>query len=331
MKLPSPRGPMSGFIIEHLGKSPHPIPAGPSIDEDPLVGDDFHLALYICYENHYRGFEEVDAAWEWDPSLIAFRSRLEQGFDDALRERVPLRTDIADVPSLLLEISKSDEGPSLAHFVETEATVANVEEFLMHRSVYHLKEADPHSWAIPRLSGRPKAALVEIQMDEYGSGIEERMHSSLFRDSLEAMGLDSTYGAYVDRAPGVTLASMNLMSFFGLHRSRRGACMGHLALFEMTSSEPNRRYGRGLRRLGYGTQATRFFDEHVEADSIHEMIAAHDLAGTLADESDEVAADILFGADALNLLDREFAAHLISCWSQGKSSMYEQHPVIAST
>ena len=330
MKLPSPRGPISDFIIGHLATSPHPIPEGPALEDDPLVGDDFHLALYVCYENHYQGFDDVDAAWEWDPSLVSFRSRLEKEFERALRERVPHRTDIEDVSARLLEISKGDEGPSLARFIETEATVANVEEFLMHRSVYHLKEADPHSWAIPRLTGRPKAALVEIQMDEYGSGIEERMHSTLFRDSLEALSLDATYGAYVDLAPGVTLASLNLMTFFGLHRNRRGACMGHLALFEMTSSEPNRRYGRGLRRLGYGTQATRFFDEHVEADSIHEMIAAHDLAGTLADESPEVAADILFGADALSLLDREFASQVIGAWADGKSSMYEKRSAVTS-
>src|SRR3712207_8445227 len=42
--------------------------------------------------------------------------------------------------------------------------------FRSQRSIYTLKEADPHSWAIPRLTGRAKAALVEIQSDEYGEG-----------------------------------------------------------------------------------------------------------------------------------------------------------------
>ena len=37
----------------------------------------------------------------------------------------------------------------------------------MHRSAYQLKEADPHTWAIPRLSGSVKAALVEV---EWGAG-----------------------------------------------------------------------------------------------------------------------------------------------------------------
>ena len=49
------------------------------------------------------------------------------------------------------------------------------------RSIYTLREADPHSWAIPRLTGRAKTALVEIQNDEYGNGDGSQMHAELFR------------------------------------------------------------------------------------------------------------------------------------------------------
>ena len=98
--------------------------------------------------------------------------------------------------------------------------------------------------------------MVEIQADEYGDGrAEQDIHAELFARAMEAVGLDATYGAYLDRMPGVTLATVNLMSLFGLHRRLRGAIVGHLALFEMTSSVPNRRYGAGLRRLGYGEDA----------------------------------------------------------------------------
>ena len=48
------------------------------------------------------------------------------------------------------------------------------------------------------------------------------MHSSLFRQTMEALGLDGRYGAYLD-SPGPTLATVNLMSLFGLHRRWRGA------------------------------------------------------------------------------------------------------------
>ena len=183
----------------------------------------------------------------------------------------------------LRAIEAADDGPSLSRYIERAATRDQVLEFLAHRSAYQLKEADPHSWAIARLSGPPKAALVEIQADEYGGGRAERMHAQLFADTLAAVGLDARYGAYVDRLPGATLATVNLMSLCGLHRRLRGAIVGHLALFEMTSSIPNRRYAAGLRRLGLDDPAvTEFFDEHVEADAVHEAVAAVDLAGGLA-------------------------------------------------
>ena len=125
---------------------------------------------------------------------------------------------------------------------------------------------------------------------------------------MEALGLDARYGAYLDRLPAATLATVNLMSLFGLHRRLRGAIVGHLALFEMTSSIPNRRYAAGLRRLGIDDPAaTEFFDEHVEADAVHEEIAAVDLAGGLARSEPELAADILWGASALVAVEGSWA------------------------
>ena len=48
------------------------------------------------------------------------------------------------------------------------------------RSVYHLKEADPSAWVLPRLTGPAKAALAELLYDEYGGGRAERLHAGLF-------------------------------------------------------------------------------------------------------------------------------------------------------
>jgi hypothetical protein len=98
---------------------------------------------------------------------------------------------------------------------------------------------------------------------------------------------------------------------------------GHLALFEMTSSEPNRRLGDGLRRLGYGPDATAFFDEHVEADSVHEVIALHDLAGALALSEPVIAGDIVFGARCLQRFDEASAARLVGAWTNGTSSLFD--------
>jgi hypothetical protein len=221
----------------------------------------------------------------------------------------------------LRAIVDGDDGPSLSTHLERHGTLAQVLEFVVHRSAYQLKEADPHTWAIPRLSGAPKAALVEVQVDEYGGGRAERMHAELFAASMDALGLDRTYGAYVGHLPGVTLATVNLMSMLGLHRRWRGAIAGHLAAFEMTSSLPNRRYGNALRRLGFDGGATDFFDEHVEADAVHENVATVDLAGGLARQDPALAGDILWGARALVDVEGRWARHLLSAWESGRSSL----------
>jgi len=191
----------------------------------------------------------------------------------------------------------------------------------MHRSVYHLREADPHSWAIPRLSGRAKAALIEVQLDEYGGGRVERMHQELFKQTMRWFGLDLTYGGYVGVAPAATLAVNNLMSLFGLHRANRGAILGHLAAYEMTSSLPNRAYANGLRRLGGDPAATAFYDEHVEADAVHEQIAANDLCGTFARDEPELAGQVLWGARCALAVDNAWATTVLDAWAAGRSSL----------
>ena len=224
-KLPDPRGELSEFLFEQLRgpvqafDAPAVAPAG-----DPLADEDLQLALYCCYELHYRGFDGVDEDWEWEPSLLAFRAALERVFERSVRDaagEVPASILPEESDSALRNLIAADDSPSLSLHLAREGTLDQVHEFVIHRSAYQLKEADPHSWALPRLSGGPKAALVEVQADEYGGGRADRIHAELFARSMDALGLDSAYGAYLDRIPAPTLATVNLMSLFGLHRRSR--------------------------------------------------------------------------------------------------------------
>lgn len=149
------------------------------------------------------------------------------------------------------------------------------------------------------------------------------MHAEIFARTLRAMGLSDTPDAYLDLVPAITLTAVNTMSFFGLHRRLRGAVVGHLAAFEMTSSLPNKHYGNAFRRLGHGPEVTWYYDEHVEADAVHEQIAARDLAGSLAEDEPELAGDIIFGACASLHLDELVGAHLKAAWTSGRSALRE--------
>jgi Iron-containing redox enzyme len=329
-KLPAPRGPLSEILIGTLRDTLPTARGSLEVPEEVhghgVFGDDFQLSLYALYELHYRGFEGVDDRWEWHPDLIALRSDLEADFEAALRERLPTGDAAADPASLgasIMELIEADDGPQLSMHIERSADLGQFREFLIHRSAYQLKEADPHSWAIPRLEGPAKAALVEVQADEYGGGRPERVHATLFAKAMRALDLDPAYGAYLDQIPGVTLATVNLMSMCGLHRRLRGAIVGHLAAFETTSPIPNSRYAKALRRLGLGEDALDFFEEHVEADSVHENIAVYDMAQALAIGEPELAEDILFGVRALLDLDGRWAGHVLDSWEHGATSLLE--------
>ncbi|WP_229074693.1 iron-containing redox enzyme family protein [Actinoplanes sp. DH11] len=320
MKLPSARGPVSAALIDVLTGKATSLPVRPVLDDE----DDLHLTLFICYELAYRGWDGVDDAWEWDPGVLRLRARAEERFTALLHDLAgpPEPADPATVPARLRELADADFGPSLSGYLRGRATYDQFREFVMQRSVYHLREADPHTWAIPRLGGDAKAALIEIQLDEYGGGQTPKMHQELFKRTMRWFGLDTTYGGYVDLASTATLANNNVMSLFGLHRKNRGMIIGHLAAYEMTSTQPNRAYGNGLRRLGGDPDATAFYDEHVEADAVHEQIAAYDLAGSFARAEPDRAGDVLYGARCALMLDGVWAAGILQAWEAGGSSLH---------
>jgi Iron-containing redox enzyme len=319
MKLPGARGSLSASLVDVLSGATTTLPPAAAPDDD----EDLHLALFICYELAYRSWDGVDDAWEWNLDLLRLRAELERRFEAGLHARFgpPPEIAAADVPAGLAAVVAADDGPSLSGYLRGRATREQFREFVIHRSVYHLREADPHTWAIPRLGGRAKAALIEIQLDEYGGGAVDRMHQELFKRTMNWFGLDLAYGAYVDVVPASTLAINNLMSLFGLHRRNRGALLGHLAAYEMTSSLPNRGYANGLRRLGGDRDATAFYDEHVEADAVHEQIAAHDMCGTFARAEPALAGQILYGARCALALDTDWATGVLGDWSAGRSSL----------
>lgn len=332
------RGPVSRAVIAHLtggdaDAADHTALAAESAaaSADIVRDDDLQLALFVLYASAYGSLPRLDPELEWDADLLATRRVIETAFESALRDAVPMpglpEPTVDAVGRALFALAAADTGPSLSRYFAKKATREQAEEMLVQRSVYTLREADPHSWAIPRLDGRAKAALVEIQSDEYGGGRPQRVHAVLFARAMRAAGLDDAYGAYVDDIPAITLASLNMMSLFGLNRRLVGAIVGHLAAYEMTSSIPCRLYADGLHRLGFEPEVAAYFEEHVEADAVHEQIAARDLAGSLAEDRPELLQDILFGAAACLTVDGWAGEHTLDAWSAGASSL---RPRVAS-
>ncbi|QPP07347.1 iron-containing redox enzyme family protein [Streptomyces bathyalis] len=318
--MPPPRGPLSAAVFDALRRTPgSQHPQWPTVAAAGPFSEDVHLALHLCYELHYRGLRDVDPAWEWDPELLRLRAQLEQEFLNGLRTAVAGGDDVAgELDALLVEpVGGSGTSRRLAERGEW----WQMREYLVHRSVYHHKEADPHAWAIPRLHGRAKASLVAVEYDEFGAGRPERVHAQLFVDLLAGAGLEPGYLHYLNDVPAPALALVNMMSLFGLHRGLRGALVGHFAVVETTSAPGSRRMVQALERMQAHPSCVHFYSEHVEADAVHEQVVRRDVIGGLLDEEPELAPDVVLGIQATNLLEEHLARHLDTAWDQGATSL----------
>jgi hypothetical protein len=316
---------LSATVLEVLGERPprrHLTRINaPVIDSDPW-GLDLHLALYVLYELHYRGFRGVDPAWEWNPGLLHMRAQLEIAFLDAVTDEVGSLDDVSSVFAVMDDISTEPadgEGPS--YFIRDKATLVQVQEYFVHRSLYHLKEADPHAFAIPRLRGQAKASFVAVEFDEYGGGRGENLHQQLFADLMAAAGLDPSYLGYINHVPAEALSAVNLMSMFGLHRAFRGAAVGHFASTEITSPPGSARLVQGLERLGAPEECVRFYREHVEADAVHEQVVRTDVVGELIRMEPQLERDVVFGIRAHAVVEDRLADLLMQRWAENQTTL----------
>ncbi|GHH84030.1 hypothetical protein GCM10018793_47340 [Streptomyces sulfonofaciens] len=322
--LPGPRGELSGAVRAAL-VSPDPdrtaLPGARETAAADPYGDDLQLALYLLYELHYRGFAGVGPDREWDARLLGLRARLERCFEAALHDAVPRGADVTAALDALLVEPAEDDGTDISRFLSRAGSLGHLREYAAFRSLYHLKEADPHAWVIPRLRGRAKAAMVAVEYDEFGAGRAEGVHAELFAALMADLGLDPAYGRYLDRAPAAALATVNLMSLFGLHRAHRGALVGHFASVEVTSSPASARLAAAMRRTGAGPAAEHFYTEHVEADAVHEQVVRREVVDGLLTEEPDLAADLVFGIRATGHLDRLLAAHALPRWRSGRTAL----------
>ncbi|MEU3853487.1 iron-containing redox enzyme family protein [Streptomyces sp. NPDC029554] len=318
--LPTPRGPLSRGVAAYL-RGAGRLPRMEDVARAAVYGEDLQLALYLCYELHYRGFAGVPPEREWDPDLLRVRAAMEHRFLSALRTDARVHDSVDEALAALLV--EPVEGTGVSYFLRDEGELWHLREYAAQRSLYHLKEADPHAWVLPRLWGRAKAGMAAVEFDEWGGGRAERVHARLFADLMTDLGLDTTYGRYLDAASAEALVTVNMMSLFGLHRALRGALVGHFATVEITSSPGSRRLAEAMRRTGAGPAAEHFYDEHVEADAVHEQVVRHEVIGGLLENEPHLAADVAFGIDATEFVEERFGARLLADWRASRSSLRE--------
>ena len=206
--FPTPRGALDAVAARRAcGRPPHgaaDVPARVPTTRWPTTTSSSRCTC--CYELHYRGFAGVDERWEWEPSLLA-AARAARGASS----RRALLAAVGPPPaerrrragarwtSRCAAIADADDGPSLSRYLERDGTREQVREFLVHRSAYQLKEADPHSWAIPRLSGRAEGrARRDPGRRVRRRAARARPRAAVRRRDATRWASTPRYGAYLD-------------------------------------------------------------------------------------------------------------------------------------
>jgi hypothetical protein len=330
MTLPAARGPVTAALFAAL-LGEVAVPGETLAGEievsgrDLLVDDDIQLALWVAYALHYTPIDGVRDDREWDPAVLGLRRALEEPFLQALRvataDVLAAQESDGDLADRIFLMADEFDGPPMGAYLQRSATSSQFLEFLVHRSAYGVRESDPQAFALPRLTGGPKTAMAELLYDEFGAGRAEREHGLLFSAAMAAAGLDPSYGALVGQLPGSTLAQTNAMNLLNLHRRHLAAAVGHFAGFEATSSEPSRKLAGGAQRLGLPGAVVAYYEEHVEADAVHEQLMARAVCAELAAADPRAENDVLFGAATCLVLEALAHAPVLEAWQRGESSL----------
>ncbi len=320
--LPEARGPVSSWLLDRLAEPPTGgLEPAPTIEPDAVLDDDAQLALTVAHGLAYEGWDGVSDRWETHPTLVSALNQWEEAFTSRLAVEVG---DLGrgDVVDWLVELATpAEDAASTSTWLLEHGELWHLREEAVLRSLYQRKEADPHTFGIPRLRGPAKVALVEIQADEYGDGRLRDMHSELFGQTMEGLGLDTAFGAWIDHLPAEALATVNLVECFARQRRWRGALVGHLALFEMASVPVMSAMSRTYRRLGCNDWTTLFFDVHVVADAEHQALASHGMVAPLLEAEPDLETDVRFGAATLGLLEGRLTRRVLGAWREGRTAL----------
>ena len=311
-----PRGPLSLAVLSALGGRSDTVGAVPPLEDvDPLSNDDFQLALYLCYQLDFSRASSPD--WPWDQELLNYRSALEDAFVARLRGDVGTvkskRTN--DVVAGLHELITTASGPSVPKYLCEKGSLDQLREYLVHRCVNELREVDPYVYESSSFAGsHPPVSTASADGGSRSSDVTPRARTC-FADTMAALNLDSTPGAYVVRLPASTLATTNLGTMFAQHPQWRAALAGLVAVLEMTSVASKEQFSLTLARFGIGAEGRRFFETSLDV-AAHEALIEH-----LIRTEPCLRSDVLFGAACALRLEKRFSRHVLGSWAKHRSSM----------
>lgn len=163
--------------------------------------------------------------------------------------------------------------------------------------------------------GTVQSELFKIAIDDYGYGVHQAKHSTLFENTMTTCGLSADAHAYWHFYLTGSLALNNYYHYVCRDHSKFFRALGAVAIGESLFAHTCRKFSEMLRAVFGGKADTYYFDEHYHIDAHHGRMAVENVvAPAVARYGDAVIPEIIRGMEELqlitNLADEDFMAQI---------------------
>ncbi|HAU0120049.1 TPA: iron-containing redox enzyme family protein, partial [Legionella pneumophila] len=165
-----------------------------------------------------------------------------------------------------------------------------------------LSEASAMARALPGSFGIEQSELMKVFIDEYGYGVHETKHSTLFEATMLSANLNPTIHYYYNDYLATSLMLVNYFHCICKNKSDWFKYIGTLYYTEASIPHFNKQISKTLKNILPNIN-TKYFDEHVHIDKHHRRMVLEKIIATSIDKyGEEIIEDILFGFEAFKLL-----------------------------
>ncbi len=168
--------------------------------------------------------------------------------------------------------------------------------------------------------GPVQSELFKIAIDDYGFGVHQAKHSTLFENTMATCGLSADAHAYWHFYLAGSLALNNYYHYVCRDHSKFFRAIGAIAVGESLFAHTCRKISEMLRAVFGKSVDTYYFDEHYHIDAHHGRMAVENVvAPAIARYGDYIIPDIIRGMEELQLItslaDEDFTAQV--AWADG--------------
>ena len=191
-----------------------------------------------------------------------------------------------------------------------------------------LSEASPMIRNLLGYFGPTQSEWFKVVIDEYGYGVHDTKHSTLFERTLESVGLSSDLHRYWQYYLNSSLLLNNYFHYLGKNHELFFRYVGALFYTESSLVDFCRRADSLLRGVFGDSVDTTYFTEHVHIDQHHGRMAREKIiAPLIAAHGEGIIPEIVRGIEEyrvlLDVADTDFCAQI--AWMDGQPEFKKLH------